>query len=93
MLALAGLAGTLKSSYNGWVRRTILAPLNQIQQISNQVERVEDNQEDMADQQVLLTDAVIALGRSHEEEDRTFNVRVFREESGREDRSKDLLDD
>jgi len=93
LLALGGLAGAAKSAYNGWVRRHILSPLDRIEHISEQVDQVEGNQQEMAAQQELLTDAVVALGESHEQDEREFDVDRFRREAGRVDRSEDLLDD
>jgi len=94
-LVVAALAvlGALKSAYNGWISDHVLGPLDQIQEVADRTERLEETQEEMADQQEVLTDAVIALGSSHGQPDREFDVDTFRQEVDRTDGSENLLDD
>ena len=93
LVAVLGLVGAAKSAYNGWLRRHVFAPLERVEEIDHRTERLESNQEQMKDQQEDLTDAVVALGRSHEEDERDFDVDNFKRETGRKSGSDDFLQD
>jgi len=86
------LLGGLKSAYNGWVKRNILLPLGKIEKVDKRTEHIEKKQDEMAERQETLTDAVVALGESHEDEN-DFDVSKFRKETGRTDGSDDFLAD
>ena len=90
---LGTAAGVVKSAYNGWLRNHVFGPLDKVEKIDERTKRVEENQNDMADEHERLTDAVIALGESHRDGDRSFDVREFRRETDRKDGSEDFLND
>lgn len=93
IVAAVAILGALKSVYNGWLRRHVFQPLERVEEIDHRTERLERNQEDMKDQQENLTDAVVALGRSHEEDGRDFDVDNFKQQTGRRSGSDDFLQD
>ena len=92
ILVVMGILGALKSAYNGWVKRNILAPLAQIEEVDERTQSIETKQDRLADRQEVLTDAVVALGESHKEGE-DFDVAEFRRQTGKTDAADNYLSD
>lgn len=92
ILVVMGILGAIKSTYNGWVKRNILTPLGRIEEVDDRTQSIEAKQDKLAERQDVLTDAVAALGESHEE-DEEFDVAEFRRRTGRTDGADEYLSD
>lgn len=91
ILAVVALLAALKSAWNGWLHKRIIAPLDRLEGMSESLADVADRQEQMVERQELQIDAIIALARSMEADNGEFDEESFRKRVGRESDPEDFL--